>query len=93
MSKQSQIHREIRRNILRLRAQGYRQNICAAITALKHPLASAGPLSKGGQWLTKGKELSFLFNQLQGHSGHPLWRLLLGIATFARFWWKNKKPH
>jgi hypothetical protein len=91
MTKKLQTHREIQRDILRLRAQGYRQAIFSAMVEIKNPWKIVGSRLP---WLAGGEELSFLFDQLKNrHHAHPLWRIVLGVGVLARLWWKNRKRH
>jgi hypothetical protein len=91
MSNKLQLHREMRRDILRLRAQSYRQEICSAMLSIKNPWKMLGTRLP---WLAGSEELSFLFHELKNRKhSHPLWRILLGVSVLARLWWKNKKRH
>ena len=89
MRNKLQFHRKIQRDILRLRAQNYRQEICSAMFKIKNPWNLIGTRLP---WLARGEELASLFYQLKNRKhSHPLWRILLGASVLARLWWKNKK--
>lgn len=91
MTDRDRINREVRRELLRLRAQSYRQGIGMALTDVGSPIAKVGA---GLRWLagSKGLGLALLSRQIKSADGKiSRWRIVLSGIALAGILWKSRK--